>query len=880
MHWPLTGRDSEVSVALGAVRAGRPVMIRGQGGVGKTRLLRAVAEAATAEGWQIRFGVGTETARAIPLGAVAHIIPTSALDAPRDGVLRAIVTAIEASLVVPGPVLICVDDSHLLDDASATLVSHLVRQAGPRLSVAIVVRNGPRMPDAISGLITDDLVDQVEVRPLDEHAIGEVVAAGLGAPVDPVTVALFTRWTRGNVLFLRELVRDGAEHGVLRVEHGLWTWHGPPTVGPTLKELIRARHARLAEPSRRALELIAIGEPLPLALLDQLVDPATVDELSDADLIELDDVTGADSVRVGHPLHAEALRGVIPPARAKRLRLDLAEALGGQSILSSTERLRVAVLLADAGRPGDAETLVSAARRAWALRDTALVERLCTAALRSGPHPEASYLLGETLADHGDYESAVDAWSQILDVSLPEDVRVKVAIASAAVLALTLNRADEARSVLEDAEQQVRTGAGRDRLAASRAALFLHADENTDMNSAAVTYADASVPDQARVFAWLASARDRLLGGECDSVAGEADAITAVAERAGEEFPMAAMFVGICRFFGLVQSGRLDEAQRFCEIQREASLTDPLPIAPATWSQGLGIVAISRGHLDQAIDHLRAAAALLRGNDIGSLRHVLHELALSLAMTGDADGVAAAMAEATIANSGLIDPFVEDVRIDAALLAAQGDVSGARRLLLERRTETQPRLAFYDVPLLHDLVRFGGAEQARDGLAGWAGVVDGIVAQLYLDHADAAVADDVDALVDVAERFMRAGFDLFAAEACVRAAEFARSGRLGARRAAALERQADISLARCGALQARTPILANRGPAMLLSPREREVSMLAASGLSDNDIATRLVLSVRTVHAHLRSSYRKLGVTTRHELAAAIDAPSGSLLKS
>ncbi len=862
---------------MDAVRAGRPLLIRGQGGVGKTRLLRAITEAAVDEGWQTRFGVGTETARAIPLGAVAHIIPAAALDAPRDGVLRAIVTAIEESLGAPGPMLISIDDSHLLDDASATLVSHLVHQAGPRLSIAIAMRSGPKVPDAIAGLVTDDLVDQIEVRPLDEQSIGAVTSAGLGGPVDPVTVALLTRWTRGNVLFLRELVRDGVDNGVLRVEHGVWTWHGPPTVGPTLRELIRARHARLAEPARRAVELIAIGEPVPLDVLDRLVEPATLDALSEAQLIEADDVTGADTVRIGHPLHGEALRGVISPARARRLRLDLAQAMSQAAQPSSTDRLRIAVLLADAGRPGDAETLVRAARRAWALRDTALVERLSTAALRSGPHPEASYLLGETQADRGDYEGAVDAWSQILEEDLPEELRVKVAIASAAVLALTLNRADEARVVLDQADRSVLTEDSHERLAAGRAALFLHQAGPGGVDGAYETYADPDAADQARVFAWLASARDRLLEGRCDTIIDEADAITTVAERAGEEFPMASMFVGICRFFALVQSGRLDEAQRFCEVRRDASLTDPLPIAPATWSQGLGIVAITRGHLDRATDHLRAAAALLRGNDIGSLRHVLHELALALAVAGDADGVAAAMAEATIANSGLIDPFVEDVRIDAALLAAQGDAAGARQLLLDRRADTARRVAFYDVPLLHDVVRFGGAAAAREGLAAHAASVDGPVASWYLAHADALVARDADALVRVAEQFGRGGYDLYAAEALVAAATLLAGSERGGRQAVALERQADLHLARCGGVVPRTPALADRGPARSLSARERQIAALAASGLADAEIAHRLGLSVRTVHSHLRSAYRKLGVATRLELAAALEAPAPTL---
>ena len=68
--------------------------------------------------------------------------------------------------------------------------------------------------------------------------------------------------------------------------------------------------------------------------------------------------------------------------------------------------------------------------------------------------------------------------------------------------------------------------------------------------------------------------------------------------------------------------------------------------------------------------------------------------------------------------------------------------------------------------------------------------------------------------------------------------------------------------AREGAL---TPALSGLAPDPL-SPREREVAMLAAGGLTSPEIAERLVLSVRTVENHLQRGYDKLGVANRSEL--------------
>jgi len=55
-----------------------------------------------------------------------------------------------------------------------------------------------------------------------------------------------------------------------------------------------------------------------------------------------------------------------------------------------------------------------------------------------------------------------------------------------------------------------------------------------------------------------------------------------------------------------------------------------------------------------------------------------------------------------------------------------------------------------------------------------------------------------------------------------------------------------------------------------LTPREREIALLAAAGASSREIAGRLVISVRTVDNHLRNAYRKLGIKGRSDLAEAL----------
>ncbi len=56
-----------------------------------------------------------------------------------------------------------------------------------------------------------------------------------------------------------------------------------------------------------------------------------------------------------------------------------------------------------------------------------------------------------------------------------------------------------------------------------------------------------------------------------------------------------------------------------------------------------------------------------------------------------------------------------------------------------------------------------------------------------------------------------------------------------------------------------------------LTPSERRVAAAAAEGATNREIGQALFVSMRTVEMHLTNAYRKLGITTRAELTAAMD---------
>jgi DNA-binding NarL/FixJ family response regulator len=143
--------------------------------------------------------------------------------------------------------------------------------------------------------------------------------------------------------------------------------------------------------------------------------------------------------------------------------------------------------------------------------------------------------------------------------------------------------------------------------------------------------------------------------------------------------------------------------------------------------------------------------------------------------------------------------------------------------------------------------------------------VQGPFVRACADHAAAHAAGSPAGLRAAGRGFEQVDALLFAAEAAsAAAAAYRRQGRPATARACAA--RARTLLEQCTG--ARTPALAGIGEFETLTDREREIGFLAAGGLSSKAIAERLVVSHRTVENHLQRVYRKLGITSRSELAS------------
>jgi hypothetical protein len=197
--------------------------------VGKTTLARTSADLAQRRGMSMARVAATRASRGLPFGAFASMLPPDPAGQglsreDHGGLLGRYVRAL-AEGAGGRPLVVFIDDAHLLDDGSATLVHQLALTRAA--TVLATVRSGEVSPDPVVALWKDGPAERVQVRILDDAMIDELLVAVLGGPVDAASVRLLADRSRGNPLFLRELVTGALETGALVDEGGSTTTPSP-----------------------------------------------------------------------------------------------------------------------------------------------------------------------------------------------------------------------------------------------------------------------------------------------------------------------------------------------------------------------------------------------------------------------------------------------------------------------------------------------------------------------------------------------------------------------------------------------------------------------------------------------------------------------------
>ena len=891
------GRDAELArlvEGLSAPDRPRGVALFGEAGVGKSRLVAEVVAARRADDVAVEWVRATEAARRIPLGSFAHLLAADDEAHRRDDLLHLALARLVARAGGPG-FLLAVDDAHLLDDVSVALLHLAVTQSSVRVLVS--VRTGEPLPAGLGALWKDEHLDRIDVEPLARGATDDLVLAVLGDGVPASLLDRIWRLSRGNALFVRELVAVAAER---RAGGG----SGPVALSEgrqdRLRELVEERLRLLDADARAALEVVAVGEQVPLEAVERLAAADHVADLERRGLVEVVDAgpggggpgmagpgaPAAGAVRVTHPLYGEVLAAGLPRLRRRAILRDLARAAEG---LDGVDRLRVATWQLESGEPGDPDQLLLLAREALGRLDHRLAERQARAAgggVRAGPaddgvveRADAGLVVGEALSGQGRLEDA----QAVLAALRPTDPELvaRVAIARASELFLHLDRSSEAYAVLAEADDALAgEPAWQAECRSVRAQMLMFSMRLAEAGALAdELLASPDAPGSARVRAVTVAVTTWGAAGRVDDAVGLVDdGLYASARRHRREVPYGDVQLRMARFQALYWAGRFRDLDDFTAADLGLDIGHPPPSLGGILAGFRGGALLVRGRARQALAELQRSSRTLAESDWFGQRPLAEAMrARAAVFAGELDVAAEALDAADQAfradpqRAARTLPYIELSR--AWRQAADGDAAGAAQSCLNLAMVMEHTAKPLAVELLHAAVRMGRAAEARPGLERLAAAVDGPVAPVAARHAAARADADPAALAAVAAELEAIGADLLAAEAHRSAANLYRRQGLGAAAATAARRVEEL-LARCG-----RPSSPGLEPVVTageeLTERERHVATLAARGRTSPEIAAELFLSVRTVDTHLHRIYRKLQVEGRRQLAAALGVDAG-----
>ena len=909
--------------------AGRFAVIEGSPGIGKTALLAAVADRAAGKGLSVLSARGSMSERDLAFGIVRQLFESVFVRAAEEeqaelltGPARLAAPALLlegatgddpsaalhglywlcANLADRRPLALLVDDAHWGDADSLRWLDYLVRRIDSLpLLLVLAVRGDTSYRELLSAVFAASPVELHTLRPLSEAATTQVVRRLLGADADTTFCAACHQATGGNPFYLSELLL------AMRADGTPATSDGAASVArlapATVTRSILLRLGRLGGEAVNLARAIAVLGPdaslaraAPLADLDGDSAQLAFDQLRGAELL-----ASSEQLAFKHPIVAASVDGEIEPGARSIAHKRAAHLLEAEN--ASPDRIAVhLVATAPMGDPWVVEQLSAAAD--WSLE-------------RAAPDAAATFL-GRALAEPPDARSrprlllalglaevraaepvAVKHLVEAHTLAVDPRTRADAAVAAAGQLFLS-GRLEHAVSILSEAVDQL-GGDDPRRALELRAHLLAFAMYGP---SALRPYAsaqalDESIPADSGGARMMLShlAYQRMWRSQDGSRAAElADRAWAdgflLAERGSEAPELSAVVLTLMRaerieatarlveaaladarergsLLGFahasflraelfLQQGALADAEADARAALEIAASAGIHVATAAATGSLISILVERGSLDDAGDALSAIDVrfdelppspqynLLLGAR-GRLRVALGDLPRGLA---DLHECGARNAQLEIRH-----PLFVPWRVDAALAhRASGDIDGAQALSEEM------------------------ISAASDwGTSGAIGVATRIAA--LLTTGDEAIR----LLQEAATMLGRSPLRLEHAHALVDLGAALRRSGERARGRERLREGLDIAH-RCGAgplaKSARDELLiAGARPRRdalhgrdALTASELRIASMAASGLTNREIAQALFVTSKTVETHLRHTFEKLDITTRTDLAAALGA--------
>ncbi|MGZ5347100.1 MAG: LuxR C-terminal-related transcriptional regulator [Solirubrobacterales bacterium] len=924
---PLVERESQlaaVDAALGESLAGSGlIVIEGEAGTGKTRLLAGAGEMARARGMRTLGATAAELERDYAFGLMRQLLaPALATElsferdpsaAPALAMLRGAPPAEAPPLdalfaMVHGLYWLCVhlseqvptafvvDDLHWADEPSLRALDYLANRIRG-VPAALVVSLRPAEIPAGAGWVRGSLERAtVSTGSLSEEGSAELLSHFLG-PVPPPFASSAYGATAGNPLLLRELALAFREEG-LGAEGG-----GAERIAALAPASVASwalgRLERCTEDDRRLARTLAVVEAATLPVAAQHAGLGQDDARTAADRLARIGLLDDDlPLRFAHPIVRRALYDGMEPA--------------GREM----DHRRAARVLSEAGAAPEqvASHLLASDPRgeAWAVE--ALRAHAAVAAAR-GAGAEAARSLRRALAEHGaDGPAALHLELGLAELSVNDpaaaehlsaaaqgagDPFVTGAACSGLAYARYLNgdplgsfaATREGLEAIRDAGDGALEAA---LLVSSLVAGRAHPDlvgEVREQVAGEVPAGGLSAPDVVRS---QVRALDAFLGGERDAAAaGARRAADALEDPATMESVPALLTPGPA--FVLAGLGRYEEAAPLIEraLARAARRGSRLETGQALYDRiwmrwrigdvdaGLAdcdqLFSLAAGAWEAAKAPARVAAACM-SIEAGDTVRAAEELELCEALAGPLEG--------TWGWTWL--PYGRAVLAlaagDAAAALAEAELSGERLLALEadspeycpwRSAAARAALAGGERRRARDLAQ----EELEAARATGSGRAVGIALATLGTISDAD--EGMEALAEAERLLEGAGARLERARALValgmalrrsrRAREAREPLRAGADLAGALGAAA---LAGLGVDELRAaggkPRRARSTGVSALTARERQVAELAAAGLANPQIARRLFIARKTVEAHLRNVFRKLDVSGREQLVKAL----------
>ncbi|MCV7382067.1 LuxR family transcriptional regulator [Mycobacterium alsense] len=869
----LTGRDSELGTirrALGGSGNHSGVVIAGPAGVGKTWLAREVLRRAEASGERTKWIVGTESARALPLGAFIGLLGDAMSD-PLTNVRRVIESFVARQR--RGRVVVGVDDAHLLDGLSALVIHQLAQSGGARL--VVTVRTGREEPDAVTALWKDGLLPRLDLEPLSAAATREVIESTLGGPVDARSANRFRRLTGGNTLFLRQLLTDQMAAGRMRRVAGVWVWDGDVAVSATLSDTVARQMGRLTPGAALVVDTLSQCEPLPVAVLRDLVGREDLAAAEEVGLVNVERTPGGLTARLAHPLFGELRRAAAGEMYLSAIRGRLATRLAQTGDADMQATVRRALLRLESDLDPDPELYLQSARHAMTLLDLDLADRFANAAAQAGA-PGAAGVRAMNLVLRGRGEQAEEALRDMAGGRGPgsaPDAHHWATVRAANLMWMLGNPGEAARILDGLAAAHETPGQAAERLAVQACLDAVSARCEIAAERASAALGSGELGDFHAMMASLASIMAMGALGTVDRLA---DVAAEALRRATTSFQASHMRFWFGAVYGRAcrLTGRIDEFVSVAD-QLAESARDVPGLAYANLALLLGNAALARGAVGDAVRLVHEALAGVQMHSITTgLRpasyFALAEAHAKLGQPTEANDAVAGARACVPPDFLFMDTGLALARGWAA--AASGSLGEAVAIAREAaglaRDRGQPT---HELACIQAAAQWGDASDAARARE-LAGALSLPVADAVARHAEALVAGDGEGLLAAAAAYRGIGDRVAAADAAAQASvafDEHQQHKRGLYAGALARELAD----ECGGLQ--TPAL--RTPAGLkLSGRQRAVIELVVAGLSNRQIAEKLVMSVRTVEGHVYRACQRVGAQSREELASIVRAGPGA----